>query len=90
MNERRKFLARLSLAGLLPVAHAAQAMTSGQEQTHTHGGVQLYGPASGARFLSSRWQLRSRLHSPLLIPPAILCLASGCISKGGKPMDLRW
>lgn len=43
MNERRKFLAGLSLAGLLPVANAAQAMTSGQEQTHTHGGVQLYG-----------------------------------------------
>lgn len=43
MNERRKFLAGLSLAGLLPVANAAQAMTSGQESAHDHGGVKLYG-----------------------------------------------
>ncbi len=43
MNERRKFLAGLSLAGLLPVVNAAQAMTDGQEGAHAHGGAQLYG-----------------------------------------------
>lgn len=43
MNERRKFLAGLSLAGLLPAVNAAQAMTTGQESAHDHGGVQLHG-----------------------------------------------
>jgi cytochrome oxidase Cu insertion factor (SCO1/SenC/PrrC family) len=43
MNERRKFLAGLSLAGLLPVAGAARAMTSEQETAHVHSGAQLHG-----------------------------------------------
>jgi protein SCO1/2 len=43
MNERRKFLAGLSLAGLLPAAAAAHAMTGGQPESHGHFGMQLYG-----------------------------------------------